>query len=235
VKAALLFALILWLQGMNQAAAQAVVTTGDLEQLSNAIFHARSEISLLRTGDFRLRIQLSETLDAAVATLASVPAGASGPSDPTENQRLQEIRQLVDEVRRRARGPESVSGQGLGPMVIASVVPSSVPPLDVPTGTLTTVSILQALDPATWRPGKMVEAVTTTEVRAGKRLIAPAGSLLRGSVDLAGAHLVFHEILLSYVTYRIWAVPVTSAWTGPLRAGEALLLRFAPPEMTSTQ
>lgn len=150
--------------------------------------------------------------------------------EPVDRVRVLALRERVDTVRRRARGPESVTGMGLGPTAVAPLVSPEVRPLDVPPGTVGVARLLEAVNLGTLRVGDRIEAVVAEEIRDGARVIAPVGSLLRGVAEAGPSQpaLVFDQILIGFTTFRVRATPSTLTSTGTIRAGTLFSLRIEP-------
>lgn len=210
--------------------AMAQVAAPDRQRLEDALFQARTAISLLRTGDFRLRGELTEELD-RVRTEVSALVSNQAAGRRVDRAVLLTLLERVDAVRRRARGPESVTGMGLGPMAVAPSRSPETAALDVPPGTTASVRLLHAVDLGSMQLGDRVEAVTAEPIRSGSRLIAPAGSLLRGLAEAPGpGTLVFDQILINVTTYRIRATAVVPRTADVMRAGVLVTLRLDPPD-----
>jgi len=215
---------------VTAAQAQERTLPAELEALGDQIFQARTAISLLRTGDFQLREELTrvlETVQQDAATLRARLSTASGSAEGTRDA-LRALQGRVDAVRRRARSGESVSGQGLGPTAVAGSGTRDLQPLDIPANTVAAIRLLQAVDSAA--PGHdVVEAVTAEPVTVADRLIAPTGSLLRGTWTTRAnrSELVFHQIQIGYTT---WAVDgaLERPMAARLKAGDPLRLRLSP-------
>lgn len=204
-------------------------TTADIQQIDDALFQARTAVSLLRTGDSRLRGELTGELERARAESSGLRARlATG--ELVDRGLVVSIRERIDAVRRRARGPESVIGLGLGPTAVAPLVPPDVRPLDVPPGTRGVARLLEAVDLGALRVGDRIEAVVAEDIRVGTRVVAPAGSLLRGVAEAGPSlpALVFDQVLIDFTTFRVRATPGNLVPTGTVRAGHLFNLLFTP-------
>ncbi len=200
-----------------------------LDGLRNAVFQARSAIASLRTGDFRLRGELTLDLDAAQQALDALAARAATGAMPAPAE-VAAIRQRIEEARRRARSTETVTGQGLGPSAVAGPAPTTLQPLDLPAGTPARIQLLQRVDPATSQPGDIVEAVVVDAVTVQGRIVAPVGALLRGAVaDVAGhTRLALNQIQIGYASFLVGggtALPSEAV----LSAGSILRVELSPP------
>ncbi len=213
------------------AAAAEQATRADLQQVEDALFQARAALSLLRTGDFRLRGELTDELERVRTESTSLSARVAA-GEPVDRERVLAIRERVDVVRRRARGPESVTGMGLGPTAVAPPVSSDVLPLDVPRATIGVARLLEAVNLGTLRVGDRIEAVVAEEIRDGARLIAPVGALLRGVAEAGPSQpeLVFDQILVGFTTFRIRGTLTGPGWQGARPAGALIALRLDPAD-----
>lgn len=220
-------ALCLLLAGIH---AQQPDPAGPLDVLRDRLFQARTAVSLLRTGDFRLREELTRELDAVQRAL-DWPRESGPQAAPRDAAALRALGDRIDAARRRARSGESVTGQGLGPTAVAAAGVRDLQPLDVPAGTQAVVRLLQAVDLDTPDDGAVIEAATVEPVTSEGRGIAPAGALIQGVVARQGsqATLVFDRIQIGYTTWVLKAVPA-EAPAGRLRAGSLLRLTLHPPD-----
>lgn len=205
-------------------------TTTDIQQIDDALIQARTAISLMRTGDFRLRGELTAELERARAESSDLRSRLAA-GVRVERAVVVAVRERVDTVRRRARGPESVTGMGLGPTAVAPPVSSEVTSLDVPPGTVGVARLLDAVNLETLKVGDRREAVVAEDIRVGARLVAPAGSLLRGMAEAgaSGPALVFDQILIGFTTFRVRATPRSLALMGTIRVGHVFSLLFSQP------
>lgn len=209
------------------AVAAEPATHADIQQIDDALFQARTAVSLLRTGDFRLRGELTGELERAHTESAGLHARVTA-GEPVDRAHVLAVRERIDAVRRRARGPESVTGLGLGPTAVAPLVSPDVRPLDVPPGTVGMARLLESVNLGTLRVGDRIEAVVAEEIRKGARVIAPVGSLLRGVAEAGPFQpaLVFDQILVGFTTFRVRATLQSLTTTDTVRAGALVSLRI---------
>ena len=202
------------------ARAQESNRASEADTLRQSIFQARTAVALLRTGDYRLRAELTGELD-AIQALATRPG-----LDPAT---VRDLTTRTDAVRRRARSGESVSGQGLGPMAVAVPAPSALAPFPGPAGTGAVVRLLQALD-LTETAGGVIEAVIAEAVTQEGRVIAPVGTLILGrrTAAASSAGLHFDQIQIGFTTFAVDGRPEDPVPTR-LRAGDRLRVRLSPP------
>ncbi|MEQ1898680.1 MAG: hypothetical protein ABL971_14995 [Vicinamibacterales bacterium] len=226
---ALLLLMLLLLTAPSALAADRA-SQSDIQQVEEALFQARTAVSLLRTGDFRLRAELAGELERARAESSDLRSRLAA-GGPVERGVVVAIRERVDTVRRRARGPESVTGMGLGPTAVAPPVSSELTSLDVPPGTVGVARLLDALNLETLQVGDRREAVVAEDIRVGARVVAPAGSLLRGMAEAgaSGPALVFDQILIGFTTFRVRATPRNLAPVDTIRVGHVFNLLFSQP------
>ncbi len=219
-------ALCLLLTGVS---AQEPSPVAPLEALRDQLFQARTAISLLRTGDFELRGELTRELDAVQREIEGTQGSGTRPS-ALDAAVVRSLGERVATVRRRARSGESVTGQGLGPTAVAAAGVRDLQPLDVPDGTLAVVRLLQAVDLDAPEGAGVIEAATAEPVAAAGRTIAPAGALLQGTLMRQDGRfvLVFDRMQIGYTTWSVSAVPLQRP-ANRLRAGDLIRLQLQKP------
>ncbi len=216
--------------------AQASVTRTDIGRLEDALFEAGTDVSQLRTGDAALAQQLRPRLDLLREEVTYLRVSLRK-GEPVTWRSYLEVRDGIDDVRRRARGEETLNAAGLGPGVDP---PPSAPPTDpveLTRGTTVTVRLLTGVDVRAARDGERVEATVTRAVEAGGRTVVPAGSLMTGVVRRVApggqTAVVFEQVVVNYRTYSLTAdvvpPPTASRDTSGLAAGTLLTVRLVAP------
>ena len=215
--------------------AQTQITPADIERLRDDVFEAATDLARLRTGDAVLLKELRAGLDDIrdEVTYLKVTLRKQEPVSPAE---YAEVRERIEDVRRRARSEITVTGAGLGPFALAPD-PSSVPsdPLDIPARMEIDVRLLGVLNPVTARADDRVEALTVTNVVVKGRVVVPAGSLICGIVTEETSARSTHAagtltIRFDYLTVNFRAHPIQATALREiahvLPAGTVLRVRF---------
>jgi len=223
------------------------VTPQEILHLQDSVFEAAVDLGRLRTGDAVLLQQLRGELDHLRDELASLTDRVRK-REPVSRAELTVVRDRVEDVRRRARGENTVTAAGLGPGAVALAPPSTaVPTIQVLAGTRIDVRLLNGLNSATARIDDRFEATTVADLMVDGRPVVPAGSLVRGVVTAVQPAAVtkrpgrigvrFDYLTVRYRAYRIQATVTpgngTIAAAGhrdvERRAGATLRLRFESP------
>lgn len=188
----LFLALALTTGSARPAAAQADVTSTDVQRLHDSIYEASRDVAQVRTRDARLSSQLEAELDDARDETIYLKVKLR------KNERIgrsdyADLRDRIEHIRARARGNDA-SGPHSSPSGARSVPddrPLPAPttgrsqnPNDVPVGTEFDVRLQTSLSSSTAHVEDRFEATTLVDLRdENNRLIVPAGSVMRGVVS----------------------------------------------------
>jgi hypothetical protein len=169
------------------AAAQATVTTADIQRLQDNIYDASRDIAQVRARDAALASQLQGELDDArdEATYLKVKLRRNEPIARTE---YSEVRDRIENIRGRARG-DATGGYTPPPAVSDTPPPAtgrSQNPNEIPVGTEFDVRLQNSLSSATAQPEDRFDATTMVDLRDDRgRVLIPAGSVMRGIISSA--------------------------------------------------
>jgi hypothetical protein len=156
---ALLFSLLLGAQ---------TVTLDDVQRMQDSVNTISGDLVDLRRNDSALAAQLERQLDQIRDDVAYLRVKLRR-NEPIEPGEYSDIRNRLDDVRRRAHGDSA-------PL-------SPLPANEVPVGTEFEVRLQTSLSSATARVEDRFDATTVADIRAGDRVVVPAGSSLRGTVS----------------------------------------------------
>ena len=178
-----LFVLILALAA-GRAEAQRV-TTSDIERLQDSLSQASRDISQARNRDATLWSELQAELDDLrnETTYLKVKLRKN---EPVSYSEYQDVSGRLADLRTRARGnsnrPGSSSGSTRSEDSRSTRAPRSG---EIPVGTELDVRLQRRLSSATAQVEDRVEATTVVDLRDSEtdRVLIPAGSLMRGTVD----------------------------------------------------
>lgn len=221
----------MWTPAVAQSAA---VTPADIRSLQDAIFEAGNDIARLRTGDAALRTELSATLDDLRDDVIYLKVKLRKKEIVTRAD-VRSVRDGIDGVHRRARGPETVTGAGLGPTSPAPPPPAPTR-LAIPAGARIDVRLLSSIE-ARALPGDVVEAATVSNLVSGGQVVIPAGALVRGEVTQPPPGTIdqpvlvrFTQITVNYETHDVDATierPATRTQrTATVPIGTVVTIRF---------
>jgi hypothetical protein len=177
------------------AAAQADVTSADIQRLQDNIYDASRDLSQLRSRDATLAAQLQAELDEARDEAIYLKVKLRK-REPIARSEYGDLRDRIDNIRSRARGDAS---GGYTPPVAQGPAARETRPApttgrtqgsaEVPVGTEFDVRLQKALSSATAQVEDRFEATTMVDLKQGDRVVVPAGSMMRGivsSVNKAG-------------------------------------------------
>ena len=195
VNGLLLFFLLIALFGASRpAAAQADVTSADIQRLQDNIYDASRDVAQVRSRDASLASQLQSELDDArdEATYLRVKLRKH---EAITRSEYADVRDRIENIRSRARGEASGAystpgGTRSGESTAPSGTVRTQTPNEVPVGTEFDVRLQNALSSATAQVEDKFEATTLVDLRdQNNRVLVPAGSVMRGvvsSVNKAG-------------------------------------------------
>lgn len=190
--APLFLALALMTGVARPAAAQADVTSTDVQRLQDSIYAAARDVAQVRTRDAKLAAQLEAELDDARDETIYLKVKLR------KNERIArsdyaDVRDRIEHIRVRARGDangpySSPSGARSvpddRPILPAPATGRSQSSNEVPVGTEFDVRLQTSLSSATAQVEDRFEATTLVDLRdESNRIIVPAGSVMRGVVS----------------------------------------------------
>lgn len=196
IATAVLLASVLTLGAARPAAAQATVTTADIQRIQDNISSAERDLSdLRRRGDTSLASQLQAQLDDARDEAIYLKVKARK-NETISRSEYSDLRDRIDDIRSRARG-DAAGGTRTTPDSTRESAPRESTPAareaagtrqtgsstELPVGTEFDVRLQNALSSASAQVEDRFEATTLVDVRRGDRVLVPAGSLLRGVVS----------------------------------------------------
>jgi hypothetical protein len=186
--------------GVRPAAAwqSTTVSSGDLSRLQDLVYDTSRDINRMRSQDAQLASRLESTLDDLrdEVTYLRVKQRKEGSVARSE---YDDLRGRIEDVRSQARGTSSSSsssssGSDATPAV-APVTPSRTPDTEtssrstraeegvIPVGQELDVRLQDTLSSETNQVEDRFVATTVVDLRAGNRVVIPAGSELRGVVS----------------------------------------------------
>jgi len=180
--------------GPRAAAAQADVTSADIQRLQDTIYDASRDIAQARSRDASLAAQLQSELDDLrdEATYLKVKVRKR---EPIARSEYADVRDRIENIRSRARADATgaYSTPGGSRSTVDNRPPSTVRsenPNEVPVGTEFDARLQSSLSSATSQVEDRFEATTLVDLRDdNNRVLVPAGSVVRGvvsSVNKAG-------------------------------------------------
>jgi hypothetical protein len=192
----LLFLLIALLGASRPAAAQADVTSADIQRLQDNIYDASRDIAQARSRDASLASQLQSELDDLRDEATYLRVKLRKHETITRSE-YSDVRDRIENIRSRARGEasgstrssESRSGEsGSGDSRSVESAPSgtvhTTTPNEVPVGSEFDVRLQNSLSSATAQVEDKFEATTMVDLRDdNNRVLVPAGSVMRGVVS----------------------------------------------------
>jgi gas vesicle protein len=190
--------------------AQAQVTSADVDRLQDAIYDASSDMTRLRDRDPRLAESLQRDLDDLRDEVIYLKVKLRKERSLTRAE-YTDVRDRIDQLRTQARG-EPAGGRST-----RSVEPTS--PTEIPVGTELDVRLQTRLNSGTAHVEDRFDATTIGAFERNGRVLAPAGSVMRGvvgSVNPAGRGLDrkgsmtlhFDRMTISGRTYSVRATVV---------------------------
>ncbi|HEV8347329.1 MAG TPA: hypothetical protein VGQ16_12175 [Vicinamibacterales bacterium] len=187
----LLLALALTAGFAQTSAAQADVTTADIQRLQDNIYDVSRDIAQARTRDASLASQLQAELDDArdEATYLKVKLRKR---EPIARYEYSDLRDRIENLRTRARGdanggytpPAGSRTSDDRSSSPAGTVGRTSNPNEIPVGTEFDVRLQKPLSSATSQVEDRFEATTVVDLKdANGRVVVPAGSVMRGVVS----------------------------------------------------
>ena len=175
-----------------QPAAQASVTSADIQRLQDGIGDASRDIDQARARDSALATQLQAEL-ADVRDMTAYLKVKLQRNEPIARSDYTDLRDRIDNIRDRARGettgapPPGAAAPGAQPAVTpppAGGRPASTRPNEIPVGTEFDVRLQSPLSSATAQVEDRFEATTLADLQDERgRILVPAGSVMRGIIS----------------------------------------------------
>jgi hypothetical protein len=162
---ALLFALFLGAQS---------VTIDDVQQMQATIDRVSIDVAQLRGKDPALSGALERDLDRVRDDVAYLRVKLRRNEAVPEGE-FSDVRSRLDDIRIRARGESAPPPAAFDTRPVADD--------ELPVGTEFDIRLQRSLSSATARVEDRFDATTVDDLRAGDRILVPAGSLLRGYVS----------------------------------------------------
>ena len=190
--------------------AQTQVTQADIQRLQDAVYDAGSDMSRLRDRDARLAESLQRDLDDLRDEVIYLKVKLRKEQSVSRTE-YADLRDRIEQLRSQARG-EPAAGRST-----TSVEPTS--PTEIPVGTEFDVRLQTRLNSGTAQVEDRFDATTIAPYERNGRVLAPAGSVMRGvvnSVNPAGRGLDrkgsmtlhFDRMSISGRTYSVRATVV---------------------------
>jgi gas vesicle protein len=190
--------------------AQSQVTQADIQRLQDAVYDASSDMSRLRDRDALLAESLQRDLDDLRDEVIYLKVKLRKEQSVSRTE-FTDLRDRIEQLRSQARG-EPAAGRAT-----SSVEPTS--PTEIPVGTEFDVRLQTRLNSGTAQVEDRFDATTIAPYERNGRVLAPAGSVMRGvvnSVNPAGRGLDrkgsmtlhFDRMSISGRTYSVRATVV---------------------------
>src|SRR5688500_890360 len=209
------------------AAAQAQLTSADIQRLQDSAFDAAADVSRLRQRDGRLADSLERELDDLrdEVIYLKVKLRKTGAT----RAEYSDLRDRIDQLRAQARGDAAPATSPRSPAVDERLSPT-----EIPVGTEFDVRLQSRLNSGTARVEDRFDATTIVPYERDGRMLVPAGSVMRGIVNSVtpasrGVNrkgeltLVFDRFTIDGRTYSIRATVMQAlrgeADTGRVAAG----------------
>jgi hypothetical protein len=218
------------------AAQSNVISSAEIQRLQDNVYEASSDVAQIRSRDAALASQLQGDLDDARDEVVYLKVKLRKNERVTRNE-YTDLRDRIEAIRSRARGSDFASSSSTRtspsaredrPASTTGRADSTT--YDVPVGTEFDVRLQTHLSSATAQVEDRFEATTLVDYMQGNRVLAPAGSVMRGvvsSVKKAGrlertgsVTLAFDRITVNGRAYPIRAT-VTDALESEGIKGEA--------------
>jgi hypothetical protein len=216
-----LLVFVVGLFATTAAFAQGQVTAADIQRLQDSAFDASSDISRTRARDARL----ADSLDRELADLRDEVIYLKVKLRKESNVSRAEytdLRDRIDRLRNEARGEPAraaaESRPSVAPLPPPPPAPAATPtsPTEIPVGTEFDVRLQSRLNSGTARVEDRFDATTLVAYERNGRVLAPAGSVMRGIVNAVTPAsrglsrrgelvLVFDRFTISGRTYSVRA------------------------------
>ena len=155
--------------------AQAQVTQADIQRLQDAVYDASSDMSRLRDRDARLADSLQRDLDDLRDEVVYLKVKLRKEQSVSRTE-YADLRDRIEQLRSQARGEPANASRSTSP-----VEPTS--PTEIPVGTEFDVRLQTRLNSGTAQVEDRFDATTIAPYERNGRVLAPAGSVMRGVVN----------------------------------------------------
>lgn len=221
-----LFVLILALVA-GRAEAQRV-TTSDIERLQDSLSDASRDVSQARNRDASLGSELQADLDDLRDETTYLKVKLRKNQSVSYNE-YQDVRDRIADLRTRARGDSSRSSSSSRSRSEDSRTARTPRPGEIPVDTELDVRLTKRLSSETAQVEDRVEATTVVDLRDGEtdRVLIPAGSTMRGTVDSVtkagrvdrkgSITLTFDQVTVRGRSYPIRATVVDAIESGGIK------------------
>ena len=221
-----LFVLILALVA-GRAEAQRV-TTSDIERLQDSLSDASRDVSQARNRDASLGSELQADLDDLRDETTYLKVKLRKNQSVSYNE-YQDVRDRIANLRTRARGDSSRSSSSSRSRSEDSRTARTTRPGEIPVDTELDVRLTKRLSSETAQVEDRVEATTVVDLRDGEtdRVLIPAGSTMRGTVDSVtkagrvdrkgSITLTFDQVTVRGRSYPIRATVVDAIESGGIK------------------
>ena len=221
-----LFVLILALVA-GRAEAQRV-TTSDIERLQDSLSDASRDVSQARNRDASLGSELQADLDDLRDETTYLKVKLRKNESVSHNE-YQDVRDRIADLRTRARGDSSRSSSSSRSRSEDSRTARTTRPGEIPVDTELDVRLTKRLSSETAQVEDRVEATTVVDLRDGEtdRVLIPAGSTMRGTVDSVtkagrvdrkgSITLTFDQVTVRGRSYPIRATVVDAIESGGIK------------------
>jgi hypothetical protein len=213
-----LLVLVVGLFTATAAFAQGQVTAADIQRLQDSAFDASSDVSRARARDARLADSLDRELGDLRDEVIYLKVKLRKESNVSRAE-YTDLRDRIDRLRNEARGEPARAANENRPS--AAPLPPPPPltptsPTEIPVGTEFDVRLQSRLNSGTARVEDRFDATTVVAYERNGRVLAPAGSVMRGIVNAVTPAsrglsrrgelvLVFDRFTISCRTYSVRA------------------------------
>ena len=159
------------------AVAQTAVTQADIQRLQDSVYDAGTDVSRLRDRDARLADSLQRDLDDLRDEVIYLKVKLRKESKVPRADYV-DLRDRIDRLRTQARGDTASSTRSTRG---STETPSN--PNEIPVGTEFDVRLQTRLNSGTARVEDRFDATTIAPYERNGRVLAPAGSVMRGVVN----------------------------------------------------
>jgi|SRR5947207_9752939 len=205
------------------------VTTDDLQRMQDTIAAVSADIDALKSRDSARAAELQRDLDQVRDDVGYLRVRLRRNETVTRTDYSQ-VRDRLDDISDRARGDDRSRDAGRTPDPAVTDVSRPAAGDEVPVGTEFDVRLQTSLSSATARVEDRFDATTVDDLRAGGRVVVPAGSVVKGIVSAVtkttrierkgSLTLAFDRLIVDGRSYDVRATVVRAIESSGIR-GEA--------------